>query len=165
MSGEERNVVVGRIVGVYGVRGWVRVQSYTSPAENVLDYAPWLVGGRQMQVVTGRHHGAGLAVQLAGIADRDVASTLVGSEITVPRAQLPATAHGEYYWADLIGLRVVNLEGVELGRVDHLFETGANDVLVVRGDRERLIPYVPGQVVQEIRLDDGSMRVDWDPEF
>lgn len=166
MSAEEKNVVVGRIAGVYGVRGWVRVQSYTSPAENILDYTPWsLGGGRQVVVVSGRRHGSGLAVQLDGIKDRDGAALLIGSEIAVPRAQLPAAAEGEYYWADLIGLRVVNLEGVELGRVDHLFETGANDVLVVRGGRERLIPYVLGQAVQEVRLDKGLMRVDWDPEF
>jgi 16S rRNA processing protein RimM len=90
---------------------------------------------------------------------------LIDCDIAVQREQLPALESGEYYWTDLQGLRVVNLEGVELGVVSHLFETGANDVLVVRGERERLIPYTTGEAIQEVDLDHGQITVDWDPEF
>jgi len=104
--------------------------------------------------------------KLAGCDDRDAAEALVGAQIRVPRSALPETSQpGEHYWADLIGLRVETLEGAVLGRVDHLFETGSNDVIVVHGDRERLIPYIWGQVVHRVDLDAGLMRVDWDPDF
>ena len=113
----------------------------------------------------GRVHGRGLVARLEGITDREVARTLVGAEIAVLREQLPALTEGDYYWADLIGLRVLTEDGLELGVIDYLFETGANDVLVVKGDRERLIPYVQGDVIKGIDLEQGEMRVDWDPDY
>jgi len=168
-AGERDVVVVGRISGVYGVRGWVRVRSYTEPRENILRYSPWLLkssdGWRSCALEEGRPHGKGIVVRLAGYEDRERAAALIGVEVAVRREQLPPLPAGEYYWADLIGLEVVTREGVSLGRIDHLLETGANDVLVVQGERERLIPYLPEQVVLGVDLDGGVMRVDWDPEF
>ena len=163
-------VTLGRISGAYGVRGWVKVYSETSPRENILAYAPWdlvRAGHRQrVEVEDGRPQGRILVARLEGCADRDAAEALVGSEIQVPRSRLPDDlAPGEYYWADLVGLRVETLEGVELGRIERLFETGANDVIVVAGERERLLPYVWQQVVHEVDLAAGVMRVDWDPDF
>ena len=116
-------------------------------------------------MVEGRSHAKGIVVRIEGCDDRDQAATLVGKQIAVDRAQLPPPAEDEIYWADLEGLRVSNLEGIELGVVDHLFSTGANDVLVVRGSRERLIPFVWDEVVREVALDRRELRVDWDPDF
>jgi 16S rRNA processing protein RimM len=117
-------------------------------------------------VAAGRAHGKILVARLEGCDDRDAAEALVGYEIQVPRSRLPDDlAPGEYYWADLVGLRVETLGGVELGRIARLFETGANDVIVVEGKRERLLPYVWQQVVREVDLGAGVMRVDWDPDF
>lgn len=162
-------VTVGRISGVYGVQGWVRVFSHTEPRDNILEYNPWQLrlpeGWREVALLAGRAHGKGVIAQLDGCGDRDQAARWVGAEIAIRRDQLPATPAGEYYWRDLIGLRVVNAEGVDLGVVDHLLETGANDVLVVRGERERLIPYAPGAVITGVDLAAGELRVDWDADF
>ena len=162
-------LIVGRISGLYGVRGWLKIFSYTEPRENIVDYSPWLIGTeghwRGVAVEDGRTQGKGVVVKLAGCDDRDAAALLIGQDIAVRRDQLQVAAPGEYYWADLEGLRVVTLEGIELGVVDHLFETGANDVVVVRGERERLLPFVRGDVIRRIDLQAGVMEVDWDPEF
>jgi 16S rRNA processing protein RimM len=162
-------VVVGEFVGVYGVKGWLKVRSFTQPIENIFGYAPWFIGGdadwTQRAMREGRPHGKGLIVALDGIADRDLAAGLVGQQIAVPKAALPATDEGEYYWADLEGLRVETMQGVDLGIVDRLMETGSNDVLIVAGDRERLIPFVRPDVVREIDLDAGCIKVEWDPDF
>ena len=162
-------VVLGRVSGLFGVQGWVRVFSHTAPREGIARYSPLFLqrpeGWREFAVEAGRAHGEGVVLKFVGCNDRDQATALLDSEIAIRRAQLPSLAPGEYYWADLEGLRVVTLDGVELGTVDHLFATGANDVLVVHGARERLLPFVRGTVVVEIDLDARLLRVDWDPEF
>lgn len=162
-------LIVGRINGLYGVRGWLRIFSYTEPRENIIHYSPWLIGTegrwRNVEVDDGRAQGKGVVVKLLGCDDRDAASLLIGQDIAIRRDQLEALASGEYYWADLEGLRVVTMNGIELGVVDHLFETGANDVVVVRGERERLLPFVQGDVIRKIDLQRGVMEVDWDPDF
>lgn len=165
----ERRVVVGKITGVYGVKGWVKIRSFTDPEENILAYVPWRLDsaqpGPEIRVLDGRLHGGGLVAQLEGVADRDQAATLVGRHISVPRARLPELGEGEYYQTDLLGMNVVNLEGLEFGRVEQIMETGANDVLVVLGDRERLIPFTPGQAVREVNLAEQRILVDWDADF
>lgn len=162
-------VVVGKISGVFGVRGWVKVYSYTDPPENLLDYTPWYFARADApqvrKVVEGRVHGQGLVARLENCNDRDAAALLVNTQILVRREQLPQPEPGEFYWADLAGLRVVTTGGVELGQVDHLFETGSNDVLVVRGERERLIPYRRDEVVKSVDLGARLIVVDWDPDF
>ncbi|MGA7800465.1 MAG: ribosome maturation factor RimM [Gammaproteobacteria bacterium] len=168
-SGPKDRVVIGQISGLYGVRGWVRVYSYTTPRTAILDLQPWMVrcGERwdRWALAEGRGHGKGVVVRLDGIDDRDAAAGLIGADIAVRREQLPSLGPGEYYWTDLEGLRVRTVDGRELGIVDHLFETGANDVIVVRGERERLIPFIKGQVVRRIDLGGGEIEVDWDPDF
>jgi len=163
-------VTVGRIAGLHGVRGWVKVYSYTEPRENILTYSPWYLrreGRWQAHALAGgRRQGKGVTAHLEGFDERDAAAALMGVEIAVRRDQLPATAANEYYWSDLIGLEVVDASGAALGRVDHLLETGANDVLVVReGELERLIPYVPQVVVRRVDLAAGRIEVDWDPAW
>lgn len=165
----ESMVVMGRVSGVFGVRGWLRIYSEAEPVNGILDYSPWYlrIDGQwhPFDVLEGRPHGKGVVVRLRGINDRDAAAGYVQCEIAVPHTELPALEEGDYYWADLIGLQVQTTAGVELGRVVDLMETGANDVLVVRGERERLIPYDPEGVIEMIDLAAGRMTVDWDPEF
>jgi 16S rRNA processing protein RimM len=166
----ERLVVVGRVVGLYGVRGWMRLMSHTQPRDNILRYRHWHLrrghDWRPVEVAAGRVHGKGLVVNLRECADREQARALIGADVAVPRAELPPTAAGEYYWADLVGLRVETAEGRVLGEIDYLLATGANDVLVVRGeDRERLIPFVTDQIVKRVDLAAGLIQVDWDPDF
>jgi 16S rRNA processing protein RimM len=162
-------VILGRVSGVFGVRGWVRVFSHTTPRDGILRYSPWHLrrGERwvRYQPLDGAAHGKGLVVRLQGCEDRDQAAALRGAEIAVRRDQLPDPGPDEFYWSDLEGLEVRTRDGVVLGRLDYLFETGANDVMVVRGERERLIPYLWGQVVDSVDLTDRVMVVDWDPEF
>jgi 16S rRNA processing protein RimM len=161
-------VIMGRITGLHGVRGWVKVHSYTRDHLGILEYDHWrlrIAGAwREIELREGRPQGRGIVVHLKGVDDRDQAAVLVGADIAVPRAQLPRLRKGEYYWSQLEGLRVINLQGMELGTVSHLFETGSNDVLVVIGERERLIPYLP-DVVRAIDLNAGTLSVDWDADF
>lgn len=160
---------LGRVAGLHGVRGWVKVFSYTDPRTGILDYAPWTLvqagRARDFGIEASRTDGARLTVKLSGLDDRDAAAAWVGAQIEVDRAQLPETAEHEYYWADLIGLSVETTDGTPLGRVERLLETGANDVLVVSGERQRLIPWLPDQVIDDVDLGAGRIRVRWDPEF
>lgn len=164
---QPRMVVLGRIAGVYGVRGWVHVYSETDPIENILGYGPWYVGksDRAVEPLEGKRHGKGLVARLSGCDDRDQAAALVGAEIAVRRDRLPPPSADEFYWFDLEGLAVETAEGRNLGRVDHLFATGANDVVCVKGDRERLIPFVWGDVIKDVDFAGGRILVDWDPDF
>ena len=168
MTGQRR-VILGKVGGLYGVRGWVKLWSFTDPVENLLDYPDLELGrdGRweRVRLVEGRRQGEALVARFDECTDRDQAALLVGAELAVTRDRLPAPGQGEFYWADLVGLQVVTTGGVELGRVDHMMATGANDVMVVAGDRERLLPFVPGQFVTEVDLAGGRIVVDWDPEF
>jgi 16S rRNA processing protein RimM len=149
MSESRDQLLIGRIVGVHGIQGWLKVHSFARPHEAIFDYRPWQL--RQhgvhstLKVVEWRAQGRGLVFRTPAVEDRTAAEALIGAEIWINRSCLPATAPGEYYWADLEGLQVRTESGVELGKVDHLLATGANDVLVVHGDRERLIPFVNGK--------------------
>ncbi len=163
-------IEVGRVAGTYGVRGWLRIQPYTTRSETVLDYQPWRVRQRSGVVETptvleAQIHGKGLIVRIAECRVREDAERWTGGTIECPVSALPVLAVGEYYWGELLGLVVETVDGVILGPVHRLLETGANDVLVVRGaDRERLIPYIPA-VVRRVDKDGRRMVVDWDPDF
>lgn len=164
-----RRVTLGRIGAPHGLRGWVKVQSAARPPESILEFDRWWVGtgdaARELRVLDAEVRPRGIVVSLEGCDDRDSALALRNAEISVPADALPAPAEGEWYWHELIGLRVETTDGTELGRVDHLLETGANDVLVVVGERERLIPWIAGDVIREIDPEQGTMVVDWDPGF
>jgi 16S rRNA processing protein RimM len=167
-AGDSR-IELGRITGCFGVRGWVKIQSYTEPPEQILEFPVWradLPGGghRDLTHFEGRRHGKGLVVRLTGIDDRDQAMALARQELWIERRELPALPGGEYYQADLVGLEVVNLEGHVLGRVDHFLDTGANAVMVVIGAREHWLPMVPRHV-PKVDLEQGRITVDWDPDF
>ncbi|PZP23859.1 ribosome maturation factor RimM [Pseudomonas kuykendallii] len=167
-------IVLGKIFSVHGIRGEVKVYSFTDPVDNVLDYRRWTLRRdnevKQVELIGGRPQGKFLVAKLKGLDDRDVALTFAGFEICVPRSELPALGTDEYYWHQLEGLRVIDQLGQLFGVIDHLLETGANDVMVVKpctgslDDRERLLPYTE-QCVQSIDLAAGEMRVDWDADF
>ena len=165
----ETLVAVGRIVGIYGVRGWVKVVSYTDPRNNIFEYKPWYLDlgeePQQVALQAGRPQGKGLVAQLADIEDRDAAAKLIDAEILVPRSEFGEPKQGQYFWNDLIGMRVTTLEGEDLGVVESLLATGANDVLVVQGDRRRLIPFVMDEAIRQVDLEQRTISVDWDSEF
>lgn len=170
----EDMIVLGKITSVHGVRGEVKIYSFTDPIDNLLDYSHWTLKRdgevRQMDLVSGRLQGKVLVARLKGLDDREVARELAGFEICIPRAQLPNLDDGEFYWHQLVGLKVIDTQGQLFGRIDHLLETGSNDVIVVKpcpgslDDRERLLPYTE-QCVQRIDLAAGEMQVDWDADF
>lgn len=161
---------VGEISGVFGIKGWVKVFSLTDPRENILDYSPWVLkkGNQVKEVIlsNGKRQGKSVVACIEGLSDRDEAATYSGWEILIKKSQLPKSENGEYYWADLVGLQVDTEDGFNLGKIDHLIETGANDVLVIiKEDEERLIPFIQGQVIKKIDLDNKIMIVEWDPDF
>ena len=159
---------MGRIMAPFGVKGWVKVQPNTAAIQNLLAYRTWWVGGegdwREHAVAAAKVQGDAVVARLAGYDDRDAAATLRGKPVAVPRAALPEAKSGEFYWADLIGLAVVNESGQDFGRVTEILETGANDVLVVQGERERLIPFI-ASVIREVDPGAGRIRVDWGADY
>ncbi len=170
-------VLLGRISGLFGVKGWVRIHSDTEPRENILKYSPWYLQQhgewQSHELLAGQRHGKGVVAHLDNCPDRDSAAKLVGCKIAIRHAQLPDAGENEFYWSELKGLRVVTTGGTELGEVTSLMETGANDVLVVLASdedsggkkRERLIPYIREQVIKSVDLETGTLVVDWDPDF
>jgi len=166
-------VRLGHISGVYGVRGWVKVFSFTAPREGIVDYERWRLAeagadpaaAAVAHVEAGRLHGKTVVAKLAGIDDRDRALALVGQEIYVEREALAECETGEYYWADLIGLVVRNRAGEVLGTVDHLLETGGHDVMVMAEDARHLIPFAVPDIVLEVDLDARTLMVDWERSY
>jgi 16S rRNA processing protein RimM len=163
-------VVMGKVVGAQGILGWVKVQTFTEYLDSLLDYDTWYVGNEQewrpLEVLEANVHGGRVLIaKLQGIPDRTAAEKYKGLLIAVPRADLPEKEEGEYYWSDLIGLTVENLAGEVFGMVDSLLETGANDVLVVKGESgEKLIPFIDS-VIKHVSLKDKTIRVDWQADY
>ncbi len=160
--------MLGRIAGVFGVKGWVKLESYTRPREAIFEYSPWGLGLKEgwqrRAVLAGETRGKGLVAHIEGLEDRDLAFDLIGTEIAIPRDELPPARQGDFYWADLEGCTVTNQAGIEFGVVTGLMETGANDVLVVKNGQQRLIPYID-DVIEEVDLETRSIRVNWDENF
>jgi 16S rRNA processing protein RimM len=165
----DRVVRLGQIAGVHGVQGWVKVLSFTEPRTNLLDYHDWLLthegGNLSVRVEAGQESGKRLIAKIAGVDDRDAAAKLIGAMIEVPRSAMPPLAPDEYYWSDLEGLAVINLDGQRLGSVSRVMATGANDVLILDGGAGRLIPFVADKVVRRVDLAAGEIIVDWDESF
>jgi 16S rRNA processing protein RimM len=162
-------VVMGYISGAFGIQGWVSLVADTQYADSLLDYQTWWLGRdgqwSAYQLADSHVQPKKLGAKLQGVDDRDVAFSLKGCQIAIPRSLMPEPEEGEYYWADLIGLEVVNVQNERLGVIDKLFETGANDVIVVKdGVEERLVPFV-SHVVLEVSLEARVMRVDWGLDF
>lgn len=172
----ENQIILGKVGAVYGIKGWLKIHSFTDEIDAILDYFPWsLKLGNKIQTVEitdWRKHNKGLIVKVGNIDDRDQAQVLVGSEILTSESSLPELPQGEFYWRDLIGMNVVTTKGYDLGVVSDMMETGANDVLVVKanlndgfGKKERLIPYLFEEVVESVSIENKQICVDWDPGF
>ncbi|KAA9131894.1 ribosome maturation factor RimM [Marinihelvus fidelis] len=162
-------VALGYVSGVYGVKGQVKIFSFTDPREAIFEYQPWLLGSemKAVEVTGGRRQGKTLIASLPGVETPEQAREFLQAEIAVARAQLPEAGDDSYYWADLVGLEVLTTAGVPLGRIARMVATGANDVMVVRGEpdgRERLVPFVVGHFVTRVDLAAGVLEVEWDPE-
>jgi 16S rRNA processing protein RimM len=165
----ERRILIARIIGAFGVSGEMKCQSFADPPAQVFKYSPLILvhNGQEQTIerVGGRMTAKGPVIRLPEVSDRDVAQAMHGAELWVLRRQLPKPAPGEYYWADLEGLRVRNREGVDFGTVSHLFETPGNAVMVVAGERERLIPFLLDRFVDSVDIEAGLIVVDWDADF
>ncbi|SUX54912.1 ribosome maturation factor RimM [Chromobacterium vaccinii] len=167
---DEDLVVMGFVRGAFGIKGWVKIHADTEYADGLFDYPVWWLGKNGSWKPYTFENGAvqpkALAAKLEGVEGRDAAELLRGSQIAVPRSELPAPADDEYYWNDLMGLAVINQQGETLGKVDNLLETGANDVLVVKGDdgQQRLIPFVE-QYVLDVVPAEGRILVDWGLDY
>ncbi|MDN4503702.1 ribosome maturation factor RimM [Alteromonadaceae bacterium BrNp21-10] len=176
MSNASESLIVGQFGAPYGVKGWVKVTTYTDDITGIFDYAPWYVeqAGEvvEFQVEQWRTHGKSVVAKMVGVESRDEADSLKNLSISIRSSQLPALADGDFYWRDLIGMKVVTDKGYDLGTVKELFETGANDVLLVQanhndafGQKERMVPYLLEQVVKSVDRQANTIEVDWDPGF
>ena len=174
----ERLVEMGRISAPFGIKGWIRVQSYTSAASGLTNYPRWWLGNadnwREVEVEHSQAQGADVVAKLTGCNDRDVAASFKGQQVAIQRDAFPPAEQGEYYWADLVGLRVKNSEGLDFGVVTSLIETGANDVMVVQQsavdgekvaeERERLIPFI-ADAVKRVDIAAGVIEVEWGADY
>jgi 16S rRNA processing protein RimM len=172
METSEEFIPVGKISGAFGVQGWMKIFSFTEPRNNILKYSPIYISRKgswvEVKVSGGRVQGKGVVMGLENVIDRDQVLALIGSELAIKKSQLKPTSKDEFYWSDLIGLTVVNLNDEQLGEVTSLLETGANDVLVVQNKQtntEQLIPFVMEQVVQLVDIDTKVIKVDWELDY
>jgi 16S rRNA processing protein RimM len=176
MVQEDKQIILGKVGAVNGIKGWLKIHSFTDEQEAILDYFPWSLklGNKtqSVEITDWRRHNNGLIVKVGHIDDRDEAQALVGSEIITTDSALPELPEGDFYWRDLITMQVVTTQGYDLGIVADMLETGANDVLVVKanrndgfGKKERLIPYLMDQVIKSVSIENKQICVDWDPGF
>ena len=167
---DKDHLVIGKITGYYGVKGWVKVFSYSMPKENILNYKNWFILADDIFInhllIDGKEHQKKIIVKLDNVDSRDDAKEIIGKDVFISQLDLTDLEDDEYYWRDLEGLSVITTKGLCLGKIQYLFETGANDVMVVKeGNSECLIPYSLGNVVTDIDLDKGEVTVDWDVNY
>ena len=175
MSQPSDYILLGSISGIHGVKGWLKIFSHTSPRIKITEYNQWFLRKRNedwkpIKVLGGKVQGKNIIALLDGVTDRNQVESLIGSEIAIESNQLEKLLDGEYYWKDLIGLSVLTEEGDELGKIDWLFNSGSNDVIVVKDKRsgevkERMLPFLRDDVVLSIDMDKSEMIVNWDPDF
>jgi 16S rRNA processing protein RimM len=174
MSQASDTVVIGKIGAPYGVKGWVKITTYTDEIEGVFNYSPWLLGTNEKEYTVDhwRTHNKGVVAKLVGVETRDDAESIKNLDISIKAQQLPQLAEDEFYWRELVGMKVVTDKGYDLGVVKELFETGANDVMLVRanpndgfGQKERMLPFLFEQVVKQVDKQGRTITVDWDPGF
>ncbi|CCN51680.1 Ribosome maturation factor rimM [Vibrio nigripulchritudo MADA3029] len=176
MSEQDDKIVVGKFGASYGIRGWLKVFSYTDNAESIFDYSPWFIKQKgewvECKVESWKRHNKGMVCKLEGLDIREEAHLLTNFEIAINPASLPELSEDEFYWRELFGMQVVTTKGYNLGEVVDLLETGSNDVLVVKanlkdafGQKERLIPFLEEQVIKQVDRSAQRIEVDWDPGF
>jgi 16S rRNA processing protein RimM len=165
-KGPDEFIAIGKIGAPYGIKGWIKIFSFTEWTTNVFEYDPWYLenenGWQIIDVTDGREHGKGLIVKFAGFDTPEASRVLTGKKIAIKRSQLAPLKKDEYYWGDLEGLTVINKDGKVLGKIIYLLDTGSNDVIVIKNDKEHAIPYLPGSVVLSVDLVNRIMHVDWE---
>lgn len=166
-NADKTYIPVGKIGTAYGVRGWLKIHSYTEFGASILDYTPWYIEQtpgtwKKITVEDAREHGKGFIVKLPDIETPEEARLWTGKLIAIHHSQLPALKKGEYYWSDLIGLNVFDKDGQLLGKVTYIMETGSNDVLVVKGEKEHAIPFLLDSVIKSVDLEKQEIHVDWE---
>jgi 16S rRNA processing protein RimM len=162
-------VVVGRFCRPHGIKGFIRVLSFTEPRDNLFNFPTWYVQQNQQwqpiervdDEITHKH----ILTRVKGYLEREDVAALTNCDIAVPRSQLPELDNGEHYWHELMGMRVIDQQGQLLGEVTELMMTGSNDVLIVEGDARYLIPYLPDEVIQRVDKQARTITVDWDVNF
>ena len=176
MSSKQEPVVLGKLGSSHGIKGWLKITTYTDSVEGIFDYSPWLLKDqgewREVKVLQWRMQGKAVVACLEGVETRDQAQALTNCEIAVTPEQMEVLPEDEFYWRDLIGCEVVNTKGYNMGKVQEIVETGSNDVLLVKanakdgfGKAERMIPFVTEQFIQKVDLTAKQILVDWDPDF
>lgn len=176
MSEQNNRIVMGKLGSTYGIRGWLKVFSYTDNAESIFDYSPWYLKQKgkwvEYKVESWKRHGQGYVCKLAGLDVREDAQLMTNFEIAIDPASLPELSEDEFYWRELFGMQVFTTKGYDLGEVTDLLETGSNDVLVIKanlkdafGQKERLVPYLEEQVIKKVDREARRIEVDWDPGF
>ncbi|MDH5878517.1 ribosome maturation factor RimM [Vibrio sp. S/42/10] len=176
MSEQNNRIVMGKLGSTYGIRGWLKVFSYTDNAESIFDYSPWYLKLKgkwvEYKVESWKRHGQGYVCKLAGLDVREDAQLMTNFEIAIDPASLPELSEDEFYWRELFGMQVFTTKGYNLGEVTDLLETGSNDVLVIKanlkdafGQKERLVPYLEEQVIKKVDREARRIEVDWDPGF
>ncbi|MEP4891997.1 MAG: ribosome maturation factor RimM [Aliiglaciecola sp.] len=174
MSLASDTIVIGKIGAPYGVKGWVKITTYTDETQGVFEYSPWLLGDGKKEYIVDlwRTHNKGVVAKLVGVESRDDAESIKNLEIFIKAEQLPELADDDYYWRDLVGMQVITENGYDLGVVKELFETGANDVMLVKansndafGQKERMLPFLREQVIKVVDMQAKTIKVDWDPGF
>jgi 16S rRNA processing protein RimM len=176
MSNASDTLIVGKVGAPYGVKGWVKITSYTEEPANIFDYRPWLLeqkaGSKEVKIDQWKTHNKGLVAKFVGIDDRDSADLLKNIEISIASSQLPELAEDEFYWRELVGMKVVTESGYDLGKIEEMFETGANDVMLIKanindafGQKQRMVPYLVEQVVKQVNKTERVVTVDWEPGF
>lgn len=160
--------MIGKINGLFGVQGWVKIFSHAHPRKNILSYQPWHIEvdgvWTTLEIIKGRVQGKTIVAQLDGVNDREIARSYIGTELYIEKSQLPKLPEGEYYWDELTGIKVINTEGVVLGKITSMVDTGANSVMVVNGDKEHWVPYIEPFLIS-IDMDKRQILVDWDENF
>lgn len=169
MSNKANWVVIGRFGRPHGIKGFVTVHSFTDPRDNILNYTDWHVflnnAWQPVKLLCVESQNKAIIAQIDGYPERELVSRLTNAEIAIQKEQLAELEPGEYYWHQLVGMSVINQKGESFGTVIEVMPTGANDVLIVQGEKRYLIPYLPGQFIIEINSSKQVITVDWDVDF
>lgn len=162
---KDSRILIGQVSGCFGVKGWLKVFSYSDPRENIATYKSWIIDGKLFESIQSKKNGKLIVAKLEGVDDKETAQTFIGKKIEIEPQQLANLENGQFYWRDLVGLAVSNTDGIAFGKVKGMLETGANDVIIVKGERERLIPFIIGQsddsTVIKVDIEQQTLLVDW----
>ena len=167
---DDKKIYLGRITGVHGIKGWLKIQSFSSPPENILNYPIWIINHQGEEdfysIEQGRKQNNKIVVKLEKIDDRNTAESLINSKIQIQRSDLPKLSNENYYWSDLVGLSVLSSEEKVIGKIESLIETGANDVMVINAlkDERILVPFVMHEIIKEVNVELNYIKIDWSIE-